>query len=177
MTRDETWVLHYDPEAKKQSMQWKYPDSPLLRNVRGFLQQGRWWPLYFRIIIALSRGLSWGSSHDKWCILCRRTRVAAPGDCKEKMKVDARCSALARSCTSLHLSLLWLLRLNAASRSFPILRILQIKPLRTIIVQIISLFPLESLSALWYLWKWSSVYTLEGVSSVANFITDNEESQ
>ena len=26
--QDETWVHHFDPESKKQSMQWKHPDSP-----------------------------------------------------------------------------------------------------------------------------------------------------
>ena len=39
--QDETWVHHFDPEAKKQSMQWKHPGSPLLRHLREFLQQGR----------------------------------------------------------------------------------------------------------------------------------------
>ena len=28
MTQAETWVHHFDPEAKKQSMQWKDLDSP-----------------------------------------------------------------------------------------------------------------------------------------------------
>ena len=27
VTQDETWVLHFDPEAKK-GMQWKHPGSP-----------------------------------------------------------------------------------------------------------------------------------------------------
>ena len=40
-TQDEIWGHHSDPEAKKQSMQWKHPGSPLLRNLREFLQQGR----------------------------------------------------------------------------------------------------------------------------------------
>ena len=36
-------------------------------------------------------------SHDKWCILCRRTKGTASEDCKKKKrKVDLRCSALAR---------------------------------------------------------------------------------
>ena len=34
VTQDETWVHHFDPEAKKQGMQWKHPGSPLLRNLR-----------------------------------------------------------------------------------------------------------------------------------------------
>lgn len=28
VTQDETWVHHFDPESKKQSMQWKHPGSP-----------------------------------------------------------------------------------------------------------------------------------------------------
>ena len=27
MTQDETWVHNFDPEAKKQSIQWKHPGS------------------------------------------------------------------------------------------------------------------------------------------------------
>ena len=42
VTQDETWVHHFDPESKKQSMQWKHPGSPpKIRNLREFLQQGR----------------------------------------------------------------------------------------------------------------------------------------
>jgi len=25
---DETWVRHYDPESKRQSMEWRHPSSP-----------------------------------------------------------------------------------------------------------------------------------------------------
>ena len=28
MAQNETWVHHFDPEAKKQSMQWKHPGPP-----------------------------------------------------------------------------------------------------------------------------------------------------
>jgi len=28
VTGDETWVHHYEPESKMQSMEWKHPDSP-----------------------------------------------------------------------------------------------------------------------------------------------------
>jgi hypothetical protein len=31
VTQDETWVLHFDPESKKQSMQWTHPGSPFLK--------------------------------------------------------------------------------------------------------------------------------------------------
>ena len=41
VTQDETWAHHFDPESKMQSKQWKHPDSPLLKNLRGFIQHGR----------------------------------------------------------------------------------------------------------------------------------------
>ena len=41
VTQDETCVHRFDPEAKKQRMQWKHPGSSLLRNFREFLQKGR----------------------------------------------------------------------------------------------------------------------------------------
>ena len=41
VTQDETCVHHFDSESKMHSKQWKYPGSTLLRNVRGFNQQGR----------------------------------------------------------------------------------------------------------------------------------------
>ena len=28
VTQDETWVHHFDPKAKQQSMQWKHPGLP-----------------------------------------------------------------------------------------------------------------------------------------------------
>jgi len=28
VTGDETWVHHYEPESKRQSMEWKHPGSP-----------------------------------------------------------------------------------------------------------------------------------------------------
>ena len=28
VTRDETWIHHWDPESKQESMHWKHPDSP-----------------------------------------------------------------------------------------------------------------------------------------------------
>ena len=31
VTQDATWVHHFDPDAKKQSMQWKHTGSPFKR--------------------------------------------------------------------------------------------------------------------------------------------------
>ena len=39
ITQDETWVHHFDPESKMQSMRWKHPGSPLPRSLRELLRQ------------------------------------------------------------------------------------------------------------------------------------------
>ena len=38
---DETWVLHFTPESKEQSKQWKHISSPRQRRQRLFRQVGR----------------------------------------------------------------------------------------------------------------------------------------
>ena len=47
VTMDETWVHHYDPETKIQSMQWKLKGSLTRRNPRCFHQQARCCSLSF----------------------------------------------------------------------------------------------------------------------------------
>jgi len=32
VTMDETWLYHYDPETKQQSMEWRHSDSPRPKN-------------------------------------------------------------------------------------------------------------------------------------------------
>ena len=39
VTQDEAWVHHFNPESKMQSKQRKQLGTPLLRNLRGFIQQ------------------------------------------------------------------------------------------------------------------------------------------
>jgi hypothetical protein len=34
MTGDETWVHHYEPESKRQSMEWKHPSSPVRKKFK-----------------------------------------------------------------------------------------------------------------------------------------------
>ena len=34
VTGDETWILHYTPESKQQSMVWKHPQSPVRKKFR-----------------------------------------------------------------------------------------------------------------------------------------------
>ena len=36
VTQDETWVHHFDPESKMQSMQWKHPISPPPKKFKSF---------------------------------------------------------------------------------------------------------------------------------------------
>jgi transposase len=47
VTRDESWVYHYEPESKRQSMQWKRSSSPANKNLRHRLQLGKsCWPSF-----------------------------------------------------------------------------------------------------------------------------------
>lgn len=41
VTQDETWVHHFDPESKRQSMQWKHPWSPSPRKFRVTASAGK----------------------------------------------------------------------------------------------------------------------------------------
>ena len=34
VTGDEIWVHHYDPESKRQSMEWRHPSSPALEEIQ-----------------------------------------------------------------------------------------------------------------------------------------------
>jgi len=34
MTMDETWLYHYDPETKQQSMEWRHSGSPRSKKFR-----------------------------------------------------------------------------------------------------------------------------------------------
>ena len=36
VTQDETWVHHFDPEAKNQSIQWKHPGSLFPEKFKSF---------------------------------------------------------------------------------------------------------------------------------------------
>ena len=38
---ERTWVPHFDPESKIQSMRWKHPGSTLPRSLRELFPQGR----------------------------------------------------------------------------------------------------------------------------------------
>ena len=54
VTQDETWVLHFDPEANKQSKQWKHPGSPAPKKFKRVSSAGKAMALSFRIVRALS---------------------------------------------------------------------------------------------------------------------------
>ena len=38
---DETWIHHYDPETKIQSMQWKHKGSPTTKKFKVFPSAGK----------------------------------------------------------------------------------------------------------------------------------------
>ena len=60
VTQDEIWVHHFDPEAKKQSMQWKHSGSPPPKKFRRVSSAGK--------VMASIRVLSW------WIILRKVAR-------------------------------------------------------------------------------------------------------
>jgi len=41
VTQDETWVYHFDPETKTQSMQWKHKDSPAPKKFKVAASSGK----------------------------------------------------------------------------------------------------------------------------------------
>ena len=41
VTQEETWVHHFDPEAKNQSMQWKHPGLPLPKKFKRVSSAGK----------------------------------------------------------------------------------------------------------------------------------------
>jgi histone-lysine N-methyltransferase SETMAR len=56
VTKDETWVHHFDSESKKQSMQWKHPGSPLREKFKRV-------PSAVKMMASNFLGLS-GDNHD-----------------------------------------------------------------------------------------------------------------
>ena len=89
VTQDETLVHHFDPESKKQSMQWKHHGSPPHKKFKRVSSAGKvmasvfWDNQGVTMVNYLEKG--------KRCFLCRRTEAAASGDCEEEeRKVDSR---------------------------------------------------------------------------------------
>ena len=54
VTMDETWLYHYDPETKQQSMQWRHSGSPRPKNSECNNQLDMFSPQFFRIKTASS---------------------------------------------------------------------------------------------------------------------------
>jgi len=47
VTMDKTWLYHYDPETKQQSMEWRHSGSPLPKNFRVQKSAGKFLALIF----------------------------------------------------------------------------------------------------------------------------------
>ena len=47
VTGDETWLHHWDPDTKKESMQWKHPGSPPPKKFRTQPSVSKEWPRCF----------------------------------------------------------------------------------------------------------------------------------
>lgn len=41
VTGDETWVHHYEPESKRQNIEWKHPRSPVKKKFKTQLSAGK----------------------------------------------------------------------------------------------------------------------------------------
>ena len=41
LTQDETWIHHFDPEAKGQKMKWKYPGSQTPKKFKRISSAGK----------------------------------------------------------------------------------------------------------------------------------------
>jgi len=54
VTMDETWLYHYDPETKQQSMEWRYSGSPAAKNSECKNSLEKFSPRFFGIKTASS---------------------------------------------------------------------------------------------------------------------------
>lgn len=50
VTMDETWIHHFDPETKQQSMTWKRADEPTPKKFKMSSSGGRLWRLFFGML-------------------------------------------------------------------------------------------------------------------------------
>ena len=50
VTRDESWVYHYDPESERQSMQWKHVSSPANKKFKTRASAGKVMLTIFRAV-------------------------------------------------------------------------------------------------------------------------------
>jgi len=72
---DETWLYHYDQEAKQQSMKWRHSDSPRLKNSEFKNPLEKFSPRFFRIKTASSSSIifqraklsTWSITYLCWC--------------------------------------------------------------------------------------------------------------
>jgi len=54
VTMDETWLYHYEPETKQQSMEWRHSGSPRPKKFRVQKSTGKFLPRFFGIKTASS---------------------------------------------------------------------------------------------------------------------------
>ena len=69
VTTDETWLYHYDPGTKQQSMEWRHSDSPHSKNMQK--STGKVLALFFwdqdGIIFQRPKLSKWSITHLRWC--------------------------------------------------------------------------------------------------------------
>ena len=75
VTINETWLYHYDPETKQQSMEWRHSGSPRPKLFRAQKSTGKFSPRFFGIKTASSSLITfqraklstWSIAHLCWC--------------------------------------------------------------------------------------------------------------
>ena len=121
----ETWVHHFDPESEKQSMQCKYPDSSLLRNLKKFFSREGdglcWYKLGVIMVDYLEDGRTINGAY--YAEELRRLRQVIVR--KRRGKLIRGVLLLQDKAPAHRSQVAMLLRLNPASKSFIIPHILQ----------------------------------------------------
>ena len=101
VTMKETWLYHYDPETKQQSMEWRHSGSPRPKIVRVQKSAGKVLPRFFRIKTASSSLIifqraklsTWRVTHLCWCNWRTFWRKNAVG---RSPRVSCSCTTMSR---------------------------------------------------------------------------------
>ncbi|XP_071094896.1 histone-lysine N-methyltransferase SETMAR-like [Haliotis cracherodii] len=74
VTQDETWVHHFDPETKSQSMQWKHVTSPTPKKFKSISSSGK-----------VMTSIFWDSAGDNAPVHTAQVAVSAAHECGFKI--------------------------------------------------------------------------------------------
>ena len=84
---DETWLYHYDPETKQQSMEWQHSGSPCHKKLRVQKSGGKFLPQFFGIMLSSSSLSSKGPNYQ--CVVLLISAGAIEGHFEGKTPQDS----------------------------------------------------------------------------------------